>query len=432
MEPLLVCDICDSVPPFKPKDVERYDEHITEEFHLEMAERKNLWDCAICNTRMTGRSAFETHISGKKHTKKKKKIFSLTSPAIQTDGSFLTKDGVFYKCECGTNVNTLEVLSIHKNSTNHRKAMAKKLDISSLSSTLTPSLDMSQLKAALDKIGDDPKGESECQIVGSSISDVTASDAGAARSVVDSYRVGRGFCLIINQETYLCDWDIRTGTQKDVLALEKAFKYLNFEVCVRKDLKRDQIETLLDDTAKDLNFRKGQFALMAICILSHGKNDQILGVDLKYVENIETKIVEIFGTKNCPGMADKPKLFILNACRGERPHHGVLPSDLHGPLEVDSGPNLKKVIPTLCDYHIVFSTLNGNISFRHKEDGSIFIQQLCWHLNEMGHSHDYCTIMEMVRRQMSEWSVRTGSQYKMQIPEDHSTLVRKVYFETRK
>ena len=53
---------------------------------------------------------------------------------------------------------------------------------------------------------------------------------------------------------------------------------------------------------------------MSICLLSHGNQDYIQGIDGEGIHIQE--IIRIFGSKACPAMNQKPKLFFTNACRG--------------------------------------------------------------------------------------------------------------------
>ena len=51
-----------------------------------------------------------------------------------------------------------------------------------------------------------------------------------------------------------------------------------------------------------------------VCVLIHGENCELCGVDGKTVSVPEC--MSYFNREKCPGMAGKPKIFILEACRG--------------------------------------------------------------------------------------------------------------------
>lgn len=58
-----------------------------------------------------------------------------------------------------------------------------------------------------------------------------------------------------------------------------------------------------------------------VVIMSHGKRDAILGVHYNASSNpsdtfLTDKIYHCLNTENCPGLRDKPKVILIQACRG--------------------------------------------------------------------------------------------------------------------
>ena len=90
-------------------------------------------------------------------------------------------------------------------------------------------------------------------------------------------------------------------------------------------------------------------------------------------------------------------------------------------------------VPEIMDYHVVYSTLFGCVSFRNPEEGSVFIGKLCKYLMAMAAQHDLQTILQRVRADMKNWSHKEDEEeeYVTQIPEDQSTLIGKVYFDVQ-
>jgi len=58
----------------------------------------------------------------------------------------------------------------------------------------------------------------------------------------------------------------------------------------------------------------GSVDCLAVAVLSHGNHERVTGKDGGTISEFD--IIEAFNSRNCPAMANKPKLFILNACRG--------------------------------------------------------------------------------------------------------------------
>ena len=152
-------------------------------------------------------------------------------------------------------------------------------------------------------------------------------------------------------------------------------------------------------------------------------------------------------------MAEKPKLFIINACRGTKKHPAVDVTMVTLPnvssvkifhqflfqrhqLEIDSSadmilPPSRKNYPLIVDYHIVFSTLLGMESYRKPQHGTVFIQSMCSNLQQLAGSLDYVSIMERVRREMAHKRFPDDEGEVVQLSEDTSTLVKKVFFKKK-
>ena len=54
-------------------------------------------------------------------------------------------------------------------------------------------------------------------------------------------------------------------------------------------------------------------------------------------------------------------------------------------------------VPEIIDYHVVYSTLFGCVSFRNPEEGSVFIGKLCKYLRAMAAEYDLQTILHNER-----------------------------------
>ena len=71
--------------------------------------------------------------------------------------------------------------------------------------------------------------------------------------------------------------------------------------------------------------------MAAVCVMAHGDEgilcgrDWVIGVGGGIV-NIEDDILKHFSNANCRGLKGKPKLFIFQACRGDKQDSGILPA----------------------------------------------------------------------------------------------------------
>ena len=110
------------------------------------------------------------------------------------------------------------------------------------------------------------------------------------------------------------------------------------------------------------------------CILSHGAQGVVLGIDLKPLSI--KQITRTFKATVQSALTGKPKVFLIQACQGKPIQRGVLLKD----LEADNSPSL--FIPEEADFLVAVATVEDCASFRHRTDGSWFIQSLCQQLKE--------------------------------------------------
>ena len=135
------------------------------------------------------------------------------------------------------------------------------------------------------------------------------------------YKRGKGYCLIINQKHF--PEGPRNGTDIDAKIIEQTFQRLNFEVKIETDLTAEDLLLNLQELCYFLNQNSKKYQSMWIFLLSHGNKDMIYGVDMVEIHVMEEIVLGVFNSKNCPAMINKPKIFISNACRGEKELPGI-------------------------------------------------------------------------------------------------------------
>lgn len=194
---------------------------------------------------------------------------------------------------------------------------------------------------------------------------------------------------------------------------------------------------------------------LSISILSHGEKDFICAKDTEYKLD---SICEYFSASNCPTLAGKPKLFIIQACQGDGKDFGMTlenrsaaVNNYQNQMETDSSPytGLSSYrIPVYADFIMAFSTIPGDkwinmklfhwkmlvflwilgfVSWRDVTSGSWFIQCLCEELQMSSESYDILTILTRVTRR-----VAVGKEVEVfkakQIPFVTTTLTRLLLF----
>ena len=381
----LRCELCNE--NFSPWEIELYDEHLRNEGHLTNARNSRRYFCGLCRSPASSDCSFIHHIDGKQHEKTKTKLLLLVktqysylnnnSQDTKLRHRVVTKDGPYILCEfCGASCNTLLELEKHKHGQRCRKQLQQLSTLgqqmqfvgeadnssdavlsgeqngirrwiamcdeasalpeppnltrrSSQDSNLSDAMSMMSYFTAKSEISAIVPPAENLKSTSQTITELSPYEPRLNRENVDmklpSYQKGRGYCLIINQAIFpkypKDQGGLRNGTNIDAGLLLETFTNLNFEVKVETDLIKDDMQLRLEEIAYFLNQNPKKYALMCICLLSHGNEDFIQGVDGEGMHIRD--IVDIFNSKNCPGMKRKPKLFLTNACRGLHELSGV-------------------------------------------------------------------------------------------------------------
>ena len=196
-----------------------------------------------------------------------------------------------------------------------------------------------------------------------------------------------GYCVIINNRQFQRnEVAYREGSEQDVERLRKLFESLRFEVIIKRDLKRDQIEGVAQEYGDK---KHDKFVAFVLIIMSHGDDeDCILGVDNKPVS--VRALMKEFQAERCPSLKGKPKILIIQSCRGARqcddegsgdcsesvnadPAEIDLADNRVGPFSLDSSLS-KSLFPPETDFLLAFATVPGFVAFRSKKYGAFFIQ----------------------------------------------------------
>uniref|UniRef100_A0A668AMX8 Caspase-8 n=1 Tax=Myripristis murdjan TaxID=586833 RepID=A0A668AMX8_9TELE len=235
--------------------------------------------------------------------------------------------------------------------------------------------------------------------------------------------VKRGFCLIVNNYDFsnsIKQLNNREGTDIDQRCLEKVFKWLGFEVETEKNCARDK---MLSVVQKLRTMDHSQMDCFVCCILSHGQDRGVFGVDGQEVQLKE--LTEPFSALQCPSLREKPKLFFIQACQGTYEQQAVcIQSD--GPVCSDAQVP-KNSIPADADILMSMATVPHYVSYRDKKQGSWFIQLLCQNLVQMVPSGYH--LMDILTKVNADVSQKTDSYgEKKQMPQPAFSLRKKVVF----
>ncbi|XP_054089839.1 uncharacterized protein LOC105210953 isoform X1 [Zeugodacus cucurbitae] len=166
----------------------------------------------------------------------------------------------------------------------------------------------------------------------------------------------------------------RDGSDYDAKLLKETLEKYKLNVNTKKNPTVNNIK----DTIKKLttkNFSK--YSCLVIVILSHGSaNDLIAATDGVYNMNE----VILYPILDIPTLKDKPKIFIIQACKGD-----LVPGEYKTDAYTTRGP------PT--EILKCYSTFEGYVSYR-GETGSPFVQALCDEVKLKGDNTDIEQLMK--------------------------------------
>ncbi|KAM9850556.1 caspase-8 isoform 2-T2 [Aulostomus maculatus] len=239
----------------------------------------------------------------------------------------------------------------------------------------------------------------------------------------------RGICLIINNHDFTNSnppLRKREGTMIDERCLMDVFKWLGFDVLIKRDCKTEDMLYLIQELS---NRDHSQADCLVCCILSHGKLGCVHGVDGRTVEL--KQLMEPFNGSQCRSLAEKPKLFFIQACQGTNEQRPVFleADEAQSCISCDAvnAVNVKESIPSDADFLLGVATVPSFVSFRDKTRGTWYIQSLCKNLIKMVPGRcDIVSILTKVNADVSRKTDTHGS--KKQMPQPAFTLTKRVVF----
>uniref|UniRef100_A0A4X2L1L6 Caspase family p20 domain-containing protein n=1 Tax=Vombatus ursinus TaxID=29139 RepID=A0A4X2L1L6_VOMUR len=163
----------------------------------------------------------------------------------------------------------------------------------------------------------------------------------------------------------------RPGAEQDINMIRNWLEECKFECISCIDPDEKELMEKLTEFRDGLNGIKDDVSCCLVTLMAHGGKGFINTV---FDERVNlTDIFEMFNNENCPALQEKPKLFVIQACRGERRDSGVIQADN---LSTKQDSSKKKRLPTSSDYYIIYPTQEDHISLRHSMNGSVMIQAI--------------------------------------------------------
>lgn len=230
------------------------------------------------------------------------------------------------------------------------------------------------------------------------------------QAVATSYKCDRcseRLCIIINNKTFEGE-RFRHGSDKDTDDLNELFGcFLGFTVDIYEDQSAKEIQDLMKNLKKRRNI--SQCSCVVVVILSHGCNKEIEGSDNQRVALKD--VTKYLNDVNCPPLKGKPKVFIVQACRGSDENDQYFDVDLTSDTTglVGDSSYTGGVVPNGADMLIAFATVSGHVAYRKPTQGSPFIQKFIEVVRERANDTHLADILLQVNYAVSSEGVQMPS-----------------------
>ncbi|XP_048199712.1 caspase-4-like [Perognathus longimembris pacificus] len=175
---------------------------------------------------------------------------------------------------------------------------------------------------------------------------------------------------------------LRYGADCDIRGMQGLLEDLSYTVSVEENLSAKEMESVLRTFADRPEHSSSDSTFLVL--MSHGTPNGICGIthsdEIPDVLSYDT-IYQIFNNCNCRGLRDKPKVIIVQACRGGH-RGGVWVRDSPAALEDCSSVSQKMEEDAVFlkhkekDFIVFFSSTPNNMSYRDPMNGSPFITEL--------------------------------------------------------
>ncbi|XP_036077455.1 caspase-13-like [Rousettus aegyptiacus] len=219
----------------------------------------------------------------------------------------------------------------------------------------------------------------------------------------------------------------RNGSNYDINEMKVLLEDLDYCVQVEENLTARAMELVLKTFAARPEHRSSDSTFLVF--MSHGILDGICGTmhnDRKSDVLFYDTIFQIFNNRNCCHLRDKPKVIIIQACRGGNSGEAwVSDSPVHsadspeGPEDLKNGGVHKTHVEK--DFVAFCSSTPHNVSWR-SASGSLFITRLISHVQKYSWCFHLTEIFVMVQRSFEEPGV------KAQMPSlERQTMTRHFY-----
>lgn len=245
---------------------------------------------------------------------------------------------------------------------------------------------------------------------------------------VTSNSVKNRVALLITNITFKNLTD-RLGAEKDEENMDKLLSELGYEVVKNKNFTAKQMDEALVEFSQHPKLKATDSVF--VVIMSHGKRGAVLGVNYTDEDPDELPIDNIYShlnAKNCPALVDKPKIIVIQACRGDQ-KGAVIMSDSVETDDLAGGDiedDVLRFIHKEKDFIALLSCTPDTLSYRDRSKGSFLIQFMVKVFNSFAREDGIEELFRKVMREFEE-DKELPNRFKQMASKDRCTLTRLFY-----
>ncbi|XP_072209656.1 caspase-1-like [Excalfactoria chinensis] len=221
----------------------------------------------------------------------------------------------------------------------------------------------------------------------------------------------------------------RDGAEVDVKEMTKLLEALGYHVECHKDKTSQEMDTLMKQFAAHKDHLTSDSTFLVF--MSHGVNTGICGTKSNGSTDILpfSTIHENFNNKHCRALMGKPKVVIVQCCRGDNIGSVLICDTIDPKVPTFTSDSLRfvhrrgrriRAAHLESDFATLYSCTPDTVSWRSPTEGSVFIQKLV----EQFRNHAFnCDLQELFRKVQ-----RSFENFPRQLPtQERTTMLKKFY-----
>ena len=235
-------------------------------------------------------------------------------------------------------------------------------------------------------------------------------------------RNDRGIGVIVTNEKFRGGKD-RSGVNKDRENIKRMFIAMRLRIFEFTELTsleiKNELRTVSQNEVKNSDF------VLVVAFSTHGdEKDALYGSDGISI-SLRSDIISLFKPLYCKSLEGKPKIFLIQACRGTSEDHIVRNGVYRDALEKE------EIVSIESDILIAYACAPNYRAYRTKREGSWFINDLCTNFMHFQDDYDLVKILTITNQSlMLRVDTNDNTDKIAQSSNIHSTLRKDIFLKS--